>query len=495
MFLLPPFLVMTLCYGGVMVPRLNLILNLICGEYLSERAQSDPNFSFAPIMLGDDNPQCRAIDEVQARVSQFTLLSNLISGILAAMTAPKLGALSDRYGRLNLIVITGLGGLVMEGTIILAANYPEVVHVNWLLAGAAIDGLCGSFISSMAITHAYATDCTSPNKRAVTFAYLHGCLFTGIALGPLLAAWIIEVTGKLINIFYAAMAGHLFFILCLLFIIPESLTKARQYAAREKQEAIGTAETRAKDNHQTGYWYAQARRVVRFGGLFDPLTILWPTGPGSSSAVRRNLVALAAVDTTMFGVAMGSMSVVILYSGHTFNWNTVDSSKFVSIVNICRVSVLLVLLPGLVRLVRGPHSKARLQPHSGSDQLDLYLIRGAVLADAIGYFGYATSMTGTMFLVSGCIAALGGMGSPTLQAALTKHVPPDRTGQLLGAIGLLHALARVVAPVVFNTIYAKTVVTGMPQFVFFCLAGTWTAAFLLSWVIRPHGEFSWLLLQ
>jgi hypothetical protein len=87
------------------------------------------------------------------------------------------------------------------------------------------------------------------------------------------------------------------------------------------------------------------------------------------------------------------------------------------------------------------------------------------------------------------------MGSPTLQAALTKHVPPDRTGQLLGAIGLLHALARVVAPVVFNTIYAKTVVTGMPQFVFFCLAGTWTAAFLLSWVIRPHGEFSWLLLQ
>lgn len=61
------------------------------------------------------------------------------------------------------------------------------------------------------------------------------------------------------------------------------------------------------------------------------------------------------------------------------------------------------------------------------------------------------------------MASMGGVGSPTLQSALTKHIPHDQIGQLLGATGLLHALARVVCPTIFNLIYAQTVGTYPPN--------------------------------
>ncbi|KAK3044359.1 hypothetical protein LTS18_001484, partial [Coniosporium uncinatum] len=80
---------------------------------------------------------------------------------------------------------------------------------------------------------------------------------------------------------------------------------------------------------------------------------------------------------------------------------------------------------------------------------------------------------------------IGGIGSPTLQSALTKHVPPDKTGQLLGASGLLHALARVVSPTIFNGIYSATV-GKFTQTVFVCLTVTFGAAFVVSWMVKPH---------
>lgn len=467
-----------MAFGGVVVPKLNLTLSLICRDYLSDRATDDPNFQFLPVDILGDNPQCR-IPEVQSLVSKFTLYTSLIAGSLTVISSPKLGSLSDRYGRTKVIAMTTFGMLLSEVINIMLATYSDIFSVNWLLLGTAFDGICGSFIACMAISHAYASDCTSPPQRAVAFAYFHGCLFTGIALGPITAGYIIKATGQIVTIFYIAFGAHLIYLTCLLFVIPESLTKERQLSARAKTNFIGEAEGWAWS------WTTTLKAIRNGGGLFAPLSILWPTGDGSNRAVRRNLVLLAAVDTTMFGVAMGSITVVIIYSEYMFGWGNLESSVFVSIVNVCRVTILLVVLPLVIRLVRG-RTGSTPQRNSGSDGLDLAIIRTAIAFDMLGYIGYATARTGSLLIVSGAVAAVGGMGSPTLQSALTKHVPPDRTGQLLGAMGLLHALARIVGPTIFNLIYAATV-GKFSQTVFVCLAATFGIAFTMSWFIRPHG--------
>ncbi|KAL8804348.1 MAG: hypothetical protein Q9182_002630 [Xanthomendoza sp. 2 TL-2023] len=448
-WLLPPFLLATLSFGGVIVPKVNLIISLICREYFAQQQSRNPEFHSMPVMFGTDNPQCR-VPEVQARVSTFTLYGNVITGLLSAVTSPKLGALSDRVGRTRMIAFVSGGMLVTEVITILAARMPDTFSVNWLFLGFVCDGLSGSFVASMALTNAYVSDCTAPAKRNVAFGYFHGVLFTGIALGPLAAAYLVKWTGTIVSVFYFAVAAHTFFALFVLLIVPESLTTERQKAAREKAIFISASEG------YSGSWFTHTKTKLRDYNFLAPLKVLWSSGSGNNSAVRRNLVTIAAVDTIVFGVAMGSMTVVILYAEFQFAWGTYETSIFVSVVNICRVTLLLVFFPAISRLARGPRDSATLGK-SGSDNFDVYIIRVAIFFDMLGYIGYASAKTPTLFVVSGAVAAVGGMGSPTLQSALTKHVPPEQTGAVLGAVGLLHALARVAGPLVFNSIYSATV--------------------------------------
>lgn len=475
--MLPPFLLSTLAFGGIIVPKLDLILNLICREYITDRSKADPDFTMMPVVFGAPNPQCR-IPEVQARVAQFALYTNLIAGLLSAIASPKLGALSDRYGRTRIMALAILGMLSGDVITIFAATNPETFPVYWFLVGSALDGLCGSFTAAMALAHSYATDCTPPETRNVAFGYFHGCLFTGIALGPLIAGYVVKAAGSMVIVFYIGFACHLIFMSFLAFIIPESLSKTRQLAAREKYK---------REHEEMAPSHDWINRVRSFN-LLEPLKILYPTGEGSSAAVRRNLIVLASVDTIVFGVAMGSMTVVVIYSNFQFGWGTYEQSIFVSIVNTCRVCCLIIILPTITRLVRGK-SSSRQPKNSGSDLFDLSVIRLAVFFDMLGYLGYTLARKGSLFILSGAVASIGGIASPTLQSALTKHVPPDRTGQLLGASGLLHALARVVAPTIFNAIYSVTV-GKFTQTVFVCLTVTFGLAFVVSWFVRPYGECS-----
>lgn len=426
-----------------------------------------------PIIFGSENPQCRN-PHVQSLVAKFQLYQSLLSGVFSAVVSPHLGALSDRVGRRRVIAFATLGTFVAEVITIIIGTHPGEISVYWILVGYLLDGLCGSFTTSMAVSFAYATDCTPPERRNVAFGYFHGTLFAGIALGPIVAGYLMKVTGSVLTPFYVALGCHVFFILSLLLAIPESVSKERQLHAREKHRSKMLAPE-----------YETWLRIVKNYNLFEPLSILWPKGEGSSPPLRKNLVLLAAIDATMFGVAMGTLQIILIYAEFKFGWDAVKSSIFLSAVNFCRVIALVVGLPLLTRWVRGP-MKTQSSGHRGADRLDINIVRGAILFDLLGYIGYATVQTGGLMILAGMIASLGGIGSPTLQSALTKHIPSDRTGQMLGATGLLHALARVVAPTIFNLIYSQTVGV-FPQTVFVCLASVFILAAIMSWFLKPNG--------
>lgn len=414
---------------------------------------------------------------MQSLVANFNLKANLLSGVFSAIISPHLGSLSDRIGRKKIIVCASFGAFSAEIITIIVGRNPGTVSVNWILLGALFDGLCGSFTTAMALAFAYASDCSPPQRRNVAFGYFHGILFSGIALGPILAGYLINLTGTVMIVFYVALGCHAFYIIFITLAVPESLSKERQLLAREKRR-IAKAESPEKT------WLDTLRNY----NLFEPLWVLRPTGPGSSSKLRKNLFVLAAIDTMMFGVAMGSLQILLIYAEYRFGWTAVNSSIYLSIVNICRVLGLIVVLPILTRVVRGPATKDS-AGHKGADMLDINIIRAAIVFDLIGYVGIALTPSGAMMVLAGMIASLGGIGSPTLQSSLTKHIPADRTGQVLGASGLLHALARVVAPTILNLIYSQTV--GIyAGIVFICLASVFVVIFVFSWFLRPHGRFS-----
>lgn len=46
-------------FGGLAVPKINLIMSLICRDYLAEKEAQDPTFTYLPIIFGEDNSQCQ----------------------------------------------------------------------------------------------------------------------------------------------------------------------------------------------------------------------------------------------------------------------------------------------------------------------------------------------------------------------------------------------------------------------------------------------------
>lgn len=483
-WLLFPYFLFTLAFGGTAVPKLDLYLSLICRDYLAGRASLNPGFVFTPVMPFEDSTQCR-VPAISALATNFTLYISLITGILAAVATPKLGALSDRYGRKVILAVITCGGLLNEIVTIIAATLPDSVNYHWLLLGACLDGMAGSLIASTALMHSYASDCTPPAQRAIVFGYFHVCMFGGVALGPLVAGLIVKTTGNMLTMFYLAFLGHLIYALFVIFLVPESLSRKRQLAVREKDRI-----TRENTQHDTSIW-----SKLKVANFLAPLKIIWPTGPGTSSHLRINLVLLSVVDTVLTGVAMGAVTVMLYYSKLQFGWGGFESNMFVAFSNVFRVGALLTVLPCLNYFIRTRY-KNRMRresgvevedKQSGSDQLDLYIIRGSLLLELVGFVGFAVVRSGGLFFASGIITSLGGIGSPTLQSALTKHVPHDCVGQLLGATGLLHALARIICPTVFSLMYAATV-NSFRQTVFVAVAACFALAFVVSWFIRPHSK-------
>ena len=426
-------------------------------------------------MLGEQNEQCRDA-HVQALVARFQLYSSLLSGIFSALVAPYLGALSDRVGRKKVIAFSTLGAFT-EGLLYIAVGtHPRTISIYWLLLGFLLDGLCGSFTAFMSVSLAYASDATPPERRNVAIGYFHGTFFAGIAVGPVLAGVLMKWAGTILLPFYFYIGCQIFLLLFLFILIPESVSEDRQLHAREKHRIM-------KEETQDESWWS----TIKNYNLFEALWILRPRGPGTSNALRRNLSLLAAIDTIMFGVAMGTMGIILIYPQYVFGWDPMQASKFLSIANFCRVSGLFVILPIVTRLFRRPVQADRQSGHRGADMLDIHIVRVTIILDIVGYIGYATATSSGMMVASAMIAAFAGIGSPTLSSAITAHVPPDRTGQVLGALGLLHALARVIAPTIFNTIYSLTV-GPFPQAVFVCLGSLFLVVFVLSWFLRPGGK-------
>ncbi|OAA64294.1 major facilitator superfamily MFS-1 [Niveomyces insectorum RCEF 264] len=507
-FLIAPYALFTLAFGGVMVPRLNLIISLVCRRYFADRDHD--GFHMLPVVPGADNPQCQ-IPAVQRSVATFSLIISVIVGTLSAFTAPRLGALSDRYGRKIIMVVSSSGGLVGEIITILAANYPDLIHYKWLIAASVVDGMAGSFTAGSVVSHSYTSDCTPPSKRAVSFGYMHACLFTGMAFGPLLAGYFVEWTGSLLSIFYVTFGCHVVFILYIILVLPESLSLRRQINAREKyakeQEALDAAfeqerererETAAdarSDGSPIRALLAPVRLMiarVRRSNPLAPLKILLPKGAINARA-RRNLLVLASVDTLLISAAMSMGGVMLLYSEYQFHWGNFETSAFISLLSMVRVVVLMGIFPIINYFIRvRPAARRRrisgeapVESNSGADKLDVWLIRSAVFSDVLGATGYVFVRTPALFVTCGIITAFGGLGSATIQSSLTKHVAPDRVGQLLGAIGLLHSISRIFAPLIFNGLYAATVGT-FPQAIFVLVSFVFSVVFVLTFFIRPH---------
>ena len=128
------------------------------------------------------------------------------------VTAPIQGALSDRYGRRPVILLSCLGLGLDFIFMALATSLP------WLLVGRIISGITSA---SFTTANAYIADVTAPEQRAKSYGMIGAAFGLGFIVGPLLGGWLGAIDLRLPFWFAAGLALLNF---CYgLFVLPESL--------------------------------------------------------------------------------------------------------------------------------------------------------------------------------------------------------------------------------------------------------------------------------
>jgi DHA1 family tetracycline resistance protein-like MFS transporter len=137
--------------------------------------------------------------------------------LMQFLFSPLQGALSDRFGRRAVILISNFGvGL----DYIIMALAPTVW---WLFVGRVISGVMSA---SIATAYAYVADVTSEDKRAARFGLLGAAFGAGFVLGPALGGLAGAVSPRLP--FWIAAGMSIANAAYGLFILPESLPLARR---------------------------------------------------------------------------------------------------------------------------------------------------------------------------------------------------------------------------------------------------------------------------
>jgi len=133
--------------------------------------------------------------------------------------SPLLGALSDRFGRRPIVLLSSLGlGL----DYVLMAVAPTV---GWLFVGRVVSGITAASFSTAG---AYIADVTPPDQRAARFGMLGAAFGLGFVIGPALGGVLGDVDLRLP--FWVAGGLSLVSTLYGFFILPESLPPDRRRA-------------------------------------------------------------------------------------------------------------------------------------------------------------------------------------------------------------------------------------------------------------------------
>jgi MFS transporter, DHA1 family, tetracycline resistance protein len=267
--------------------------------------------------------------------------------------------------------------------------------IAWLFVGRFLSGTAGAAYPTV---NAYIADVSPPEKRAANFGLTGAAFGIGFILGPGLGGFIGEHWGARAP-FFAAAALALLNALFGLVVLKESLPPER----RRKFEL----------------WRANPVGSLRALGRFPMMFGL--IGVGILLQLAHD--ALPATWT--------------YYTMLKFGWGPGDVAISLMVVGAL-TAVSFGVLPRLV------------VPRIGETNA-VYV---GLFCSGVGYAGYAFSGAPWMLYTWMVVWSFGGVGGPALNAIMSKQVPADEQGELMGARASMDSITSIVAPLMMTNLFA-----------------------------------------
>lgn len=220
--------------------------------------------------------------------------NGILSTIWAAsqfVAAPILGALSDRFGRRPVLLIS-LFGLAIDYLIMVVAP-----NLWWLLVTRVIAGLTAG---GMSAANAYIADVTPPEKRAQTFGLIGAAWGVGFIVGPAIGGFLAHNYG-LRAPFIGAGALTLLGVIYGFFLLPESL----------------------KRENRAPFEWAKANPVASLSFL----------------AAKRELLPLSTMNLLLQAAHYVLPTVFVLYASNRYGWTPDMTGYALALTGICNIIV------------------------------------------------------------------------------------------------------------------------------------------------------------
>ncbi len=206
-----------------------------------------------------------------ARGAEVFGLFGTVWALMQFLFAPLLGALSDRYGRRPVLILSAFGLGIDYMIMALAPN------LTWLFIGRVVSGITSA---SFTVSFAYVADTTPGDKRAGAYGMIGSIWGVGFILGPLVGGLLAGIGPRFP--FWGAAALSIASALYGLVVLPESLS--------------------AEHRH--------------------PLTLRNANPVGSLSLIRgrQGLAGFVAVNFLGFLAFQVLPSVYVLYAAYRYGW-------------------------------------------------------------------------------------------------------------------------------------------------------------------------------
>ena len=332
--------------------------------------------------------------------SEFNMSPRIITLLGTAFFAaqfiagPFLGRLSDKYGRVPILIISQIG------TAVSFMLLGSAQGVAMLFFARILDGITGG---NIIVAQAYITDITPREKRTESLGYVFAVFGLGFIIGPALGATLAALFGPRVPYFIASVAAVVV-VLMTWFTLDETLSPEQRMANRS----------------------ANAQKMS-FGSTvrnFPLMLVLLVAFVGQFG------MGLLQATFSLYGEA-------VLFKGYTEQMATIGVGVMLTIVGVGQVLTQTTLLPRALK-------------HFD----EAWLVVIGLVIRSIGLLGFALFATPLVGAFASLFFAMGiGLMMPPLQSLSTTAVSDELRGGVLGVYQSTISLSTIVSTAIAGTIF------------------------------------------
>lgn len=327
------------------------------------------------------------------------LIALLVSSFFAAqfLAGPTIGRLSDKYGRLPVLIISQIGTVISFVMLGLATN------VQMLFAARILDGITGG---NIIVAQAYITDITPKEKRTESLGYVFAMFGLGFIFGPAVGSFLSAMLNERLPFIVAAVAA-LITVLITWRTLDETVTPEQREANRLARRG-GLSVTEVVQNRMLMLVF-----LIAFVGQFS--------------------LGLLQATFALYGKA-------VLFAGYSEQVVTIGVGLLLTAVGLSQVFTQTFLL-------------RRVLPKLGEAKL---VIVGLIIR-TLGLIIFAVITTPWLGPVASVLFAMGmGLMMPPLQSLATKSVSDNVRGGVLGLYQSIINLSIIISTAVGGVFFAMS---------------------------------------